>query len=680
MDKSEKTVLFIVIGVVVGCLFIGGLCAAIFLISDKLPSSSTPFLPNLIPDVATPAMPTTPVCSVALQESTQPLTVDQNLLQSSLQSQTNLENTVLPTADLNKIYERLHNGAAVMTQLTTLPVQYQIGDEAYFYKLDENDNEIQTMATLRFATDTVYFWAEPDIELNEDDLKTLVDIFSNEIYPTDHALFGTEWIPGVDNDPHLFILYARGLGETLAGYAASGDYVLPEVYMYSNAHEMFLINADGQLLTDPYTLSTMAHELQHVIQGYRDPDEELWLNEGFSELATLVNGYDAGGFDYYFTLDPDFQLNDWSSDPDLNDLNYGASYMFTTYFYGRFGESITHDWALNPFNGFDSLDNVFQTDQVLDPVTGGPLTAETFFQDWTITNYINNQSIENGRYFYSQYLDVPMVSKSSWLNECDGTSVTETVHQYGTDYLQIACNNPVKLQFSGNPTINILPDNNENQSTFMWSNRGDSVDTTLTREFDLSGISGEINMSFDTWYDLEESFDYGYVMVSLDGQTWRILDINYCNNPHNVGTNFGCTFTGSSGSWETQTVNLSEFAGSKIWLQFEMVSDGALSNEGFAVDNIRIPEIGYEEAFESGDGGWVGDGFSRIRNSIPQTFLVSIITSNGGIPIQKYAVAAGEELDLMLDPNCFGEDPILVVSGSSRFTRQEAQYTITLTE
>lgn len=680
MDKSEKTVFFIVIGVVVGCLFISGLCAAIYLISDKLSSSSTPLLPNLIPEVATPAMPTTPVCSVGLQESTQPLNVDQNLLQSALQSQSNLENTVLPTADLNKIYDRLHGGITVPTQLTTPPVQYQIGDEAYFYKLDENDNEIQTLATLRYANDIVYFWAEPDIEINEDDLKTLVDIFSNEIYPTDHALFGTEWIPGVDNDPHLFILYAKGLGESLAGYAASGDYVLPEVYKYSNAHEMFLINADGQLLTDPYTLSTMAHELQHVIQGYRDPDEELWLNEGFSELATLVNGYDAGGFDYYFTLDPDFQLNDWSSDPDLNDLNYGASYMFTTYFYGRFGENITHDWATNTLNGFDSLDNVFQTDQVLDSATGSPLTADAFFQDWTITNYINNQSIENGRYFYSQYLDVPIVSKSSWLNECDGSSYSDTVHQFGTDYLQIACNNPVKLQFSGNPTINILPDNGENQSTIMWSNRGDSVDTTLTREFDLSGFSGEINMSFDTWYDLEEGFDYGYVLVSLDGQTWRILDINYCNNPHNIGTNLGCTFTGSSGSWESQTVNLSEFAGSKIWLQFEMVSDGALSNEGFAVDNIKIPEIGYEETFESGDGGWVVDGFSRIQNAIPQTFLVSVITSDGSSTIEKYAVAAGEELDLMLDPNCFGEDPILVVSGSSRYTRQLAQYTITLTE
>lgn len=674
MDKSEKTILFVVIGIVVGCLFLSGLCAAIFLFSDKFITEP------LIAEVPTPAMPTMPVCNVGVQDSKQPIEVDQNVLHNALQAQTALENTTLPTADLNKTEERLRGMVAVPTQLTTPPVQYQIDDRKNFYKLDGDDNEVEITATLKYATDTVYFWVEDGITVNDDDLKTVVDTFSNEIYPTDHAMFGTEWIPGVDNDPHLFILYASGLGESLAGYASSTDYVLPEVYEYSNAHEMFSINADVQEITDPYTLSTMAHELQHVIQGYRDPDEELWLNEGFSELATLVNGYDAGGFDYYFTQDPDFQLNNWSSNPDLNDLNYGASYLFTTYFYGRFGEDITRHWASNAFNGFDSLDNVFQTDQVIDPATGSIFMADTFFQDWTIANFINDPSTEGGRYFYSQYLDVPVIEQSEWLNECNGTFVTANVHQFGADYLQIACNNPVKLQFSGSPTVNILTDNGENQTHFMWSNRGDSVDTTLTREFDLSGYTGAITMSFDTWYDLEEDFDYGYVLVSQDGQTWRVLDINYCDYPKNIGTNLGCTFSGSTGSWESQNVNLSEFAGAKVWLRFEMISDGALSNEGIAIDNIRIPEIGYEETFETGDGGWVSDGFSRIQNAIPQTFLVSIITSNSDMPVEKYTVSAGEELELLLDPNCFGEDPILVVSGSSRYTRQEAQYTITLTE
>jgi len=676
MDKSEKTILFIVLGIVVGCLFLSGLCAVIFLVSDKLSS----FAP--IYEVPTPAMPTQAVCTVGLQESDSNSAIgkDQNSLQPALQSQKALEESNPPAADLNRISHRLNGGAAYQTQLTTPPVQYQIGDQKYFYKLDANDNMIRTAATLRYATENTYFWAEKDIFLNVDDLKILVDIFSEQIYPTNHALFGTEWIPGVDNDPHLFILYARGLGDSLAGYALSTDYVLPEVYEYSNAHEMFLINADGQSITDPYTFSTMAHEHQHVIQGYRDPDEELWLNEGFSELATLVNGFEAGGFDYYFTLEPDLQLNNWSSDPDINDLNYGASYMFTTYFYGRFGENMTREWASNPFNGFDSLDDVFRIAQVMDPTTESLLTADTFFQDWTITNYLNNRSIEGGRYFYSQYLDVPLVTQTEWLNECNGTSVRGSVHQFGTDYFQIACDNPVNLHFTGNSTINILPDNGENHSAFMWSNRGDSLDTTITRLFDLTGHAGELNLTFDAWYDLEEDYDYAYLMASLDGQTWQVLKTDACTTYDSVGNSLGCAFSGWTDGWESHHASLSQFAGSKVWLRFEMISDGALSNEGFAVDNIRIAEIGYEESFDAGAGDWVTDGFSRLQNTIPQPFLISLITTYGEKVINKYIVAAGEELNLKLDPNCFGEDPILVVSGGSRFSRQKAQYTITLTE
>ena len=111
-----------------------------------------------------------------------------------------------------------------------------------------------------------------------------------------------------------------------------------------------------------------------------------------------------------------------------------------------------------------------------------------------------------------------------------------------------------------------------------------------------------------------------------------------------------------------------------------MISDGALSNEGIGIDNLEIPEIGYVETFESGDSGWVLEGFSLLHNLIPQPFLVSIITYNPEVKVNKYLVEAGETLDLRLDPNCFGEDPIIIVSGASRFTRQRAHYTITLTE
>lgn len=671
MDKAEKIILFIVLGVIACCLILAICCAVVFRLSEKL-----------IPTVPTPAMPTKAACSVPLQETIITSSADSIEIQAAAETENSLEQIVIPTADITTITEKMTGVDYIPTQLDTAPILYQLGDELTFYKLTEDDVSVATTATLRYATESVYFWAENDLYLEEDDLQNLVDTFADEIYPTNQEFFGTEWIPGVDNDPHLYILYAGGLGDTLAGYTATTDTVLPEAHPYSNAHEMFVINADEESLTDPYTLSTMAHEFQHLIHGYRDPNEELWLNEGFSELATLLNGYDAGGFDYLFTSQPDMQLNNWSADPDLDSLNYGASYLFSTYLLSRFGENITRAVVNDQQNGFVSIDSVFNSNNLIDPLTGDVITSDEFFRDWTITNYLNDPDLYEGRYYYSNYDSVPTVNDTEWLGDCNGSAQVETVHQFGTDYYEIGCSGIVTLKFNGNDTVAIIPDDAENSTYMMWSNRGDASDMTSTREFDLTPYSGSLTLGFDVWYDLETDFDYAYLEASVEGGKWQILNSNYCTTLDPNGNNYGCGFNGQTNGWQHVSVDLSQFAGSKVALRFEYITDGALSTEGFAVDNLSIPEIGYTENFEEGDGGWTMEGFARIKNSVPQSFLVTLITSDPTNPIHKYHVNPGEELELVIDPYCYSsyQAPILVVSGTSRFTRESAEYSISLME
>jgi len=50
-----------------------------------------------------------------------------------------------------------------------------------------------------------------------------MDAFENKIYPTDREFFGSEWTPGVDDDPHIYILYTSGLGANVGGYFYSPD-------------------------------------------------------------------------------------------------------------------------------------------------------------------------------------------------------------------------------------------------------------------------------------------------------------------------------------------------------------------------------------------------------------------------------------------------------------------------
>jgi immune inhibitor A len=673
MDRSEKSIIIIVLVVVSSCLIFAALCGGIFFLINKMVPQSTPlpFEPSL---TIVPSVPLVVPTRTPTQQ------VDISVLDDAARNLLLLENTIIPTSDLTHLAEKFEGKTNIPTHLTTPPVNYKIGDSLEFFKLNVDNNEnVKTRATLRYATGNVYFWVEEGIAIDLNDLKTVMDQFSNQIYPTDQEFFGKEWIPGVDNDPHLFILWARGLGSHLAGYTLTTDSVLPLAHPFSNAKEIFMINADVQTLTDPYTLSVMAHELQHLIHGYHDPNEELWMNEGFSELAVLLNGYDPGGFDTVFSYDPDLQLNDWAADPNLADPHYGASFLYTTYLLDRFGEETTRAVVASPLNGFESIDNVFSENNLIDPITHNQVTADSFFADWVVANYLQDTSISDGRYSYHVYQSAPLFSPTLKVNDCANQSVNSTVHQFGTDYISLECSGKIDLEFSGNPTIGVLPVPINGSKYFMWSSRADTSDMTMTHDFDFSSESGPITLSFDTWYDLEKDYDYVYLLASVDNGTWQIIDTPTCSTTNISGNNYGCGINGTSDGWKAESVDLSQYAGKKVSLRFEYVTDGAISNEGFLVDNLTIPEIGYSTDFEIDDGGWQTEGFARIMNSLPQTFIVSVINLASKEPVTNYFVKSGEKLALPLEMNA-GEPVTISISGSTRFTRQLADYSLLITQ
>ena len=122
----------------------------------------------------------------------------------------------------------------------------QVGAQGQFWVANvETAQNFQINATLFYITPHAYFWVQNNVQVNQPDMKRLMDTFENKIYPTDRQFFGSEWTPGVDNDPHIYILYARGTGASNAGYFSSPDEYNPLVYKYSNGHEMFVFNADN---------------------------------------------------------------------------------------------------------------------------------------------------------------------------------------------------------------------------------------------------------------------------------------------------------------------------------------------------------------------------------------------------------------------------------------------------
>jgi len=163
-----------------------------------------------------------------------------------------------------------------------------------------------------------------------------------------------------------------------------------------------------------------------------------------------------------------------------------------------------------------------------------------------------------------------------------------------------------------------------------WSNRGDDSDMTLTREFDLTGVQ-KATLEYWCWYDIEEDWDYAYVEVSPDGgKTWEILTTPSGTPENPNGNSFGWGYTGQSdggskAEWIQETVDLTPYAGKRVLVRFEYITDDAVNRPGFALDDVSVPEIGYFSDFEADGGGWEAAGFARHANVLPQRWLVQLV-------------------------------------------------------
>ncbi|MFQ6013966.1 MAG: hypothetical protein ACE5NP_00810 [Anaerolineae bacterium] len=551
---------------------------------------------------------------------------DLSTLEKLLQAQ-------VPERDLWALMLRLKKPAGPMQRVVNeVPPQYQVGQRETFWIADQESKEhFRTTAVLRHITPHLYLWVEEGYEVDEEDLARSAERFEEHIYPTNRQFFGSEWTPGVDNDVHLHIFNGRVPG--VAGYYSSADEFPRVVNPFSNEREIFYVNLDSIRPGEDLYEAILAHEFQHMIHWNTDKNEDTWVNEGLSELAVQLSGYTPLGSERIFARSPDTQLNAWSDDPPATVPHYGASYLFMAYSLERFGENFVRQIVSSPANGIEGFDQVLMAND-----TG--LTFDDIFKDWLMANYLDRPDLGGGRYGY-EGLDIQVS-----LSQQHGSYPVQersTVHQYAADYIKLEPpeeDGDLVIEFKGGAAVKLV-DNKPHSGQFQWwSNRGDSSDMTLTRAFDLTDLD-EATLEVWLWYNIEQDYDYAYIEVSTNGgQTWDILQGSYTTDANPNGNNFGHGYTGRSGveeqepeadtsnntpQWVKEMIDLSPYAGHEILLRFEYLTDDAYNAPGFVVDDIAIPELGYFDDGEEGDGGWVAEGFIRSNNVIPQDYAVQVI-------------------------------------------------------
>jgi len=348
------------------------------------------------------------------------------------------------------------------------------------------------------------------------------------------------------------------------------------------------------------------------------------------------------------------------------------------YFLDRFGEDATKALVRHDENGFVGIEKVMNELSITNPTTGQPYTANEFFADWAVANLLQDTGIEGRRYDYQSY-NPTSVDMEKTILDCPA-QVIGNVFQYGVDYIEINCNSLESINVSASEAVNLMPFSAPTSGEyFIWSNVGDESNAFLSQTFDLSAVSGEAALTFKTWYDIEEDYDYIYISASTDGVNWQILDSENCTTANPSGNSYGCGWNGSSSGWIDEKVDLSAFVGQKVTIRFDYVTDAAVNGKGMAIDDLAINAIGYATDLETDLGGWTAEGFVRVQNYLPQTMNLSIVTySQGKITVDNRSFQG----EIVIPSSELGtgnvEKIVLVISGTTPFTREKANYTIGL--
>ncbi len=583
----------------------------------------------------------------------------------------------------------IHDRVAVFQRITGQPVTWAtptphaplpVGQVQTFYVTDTDGvRAFPIQAELAYATEHAYLWVDTRVPYRRATVERVAREFETHIYPITRAFFGPEASPGIDGDPHLYILFAQGVGG-VAGYFSSADALPPQVHEFSNAHEMFILSAT--MLNDhDATYAVLAHEFQHMIHQNRDPDEAAWLNEGFSELAVLLNGYEHGFFDALYLNDPDFPLLHWPDPSQGSSLPYyGGGFLFTLYFLERFGEQATQALVAEPANSVDGVQAVLDRLAARHPVTGERLTAEALFLDWAIANLLNDPTLEDGRFGYTRRAVRP-AEPTARVHDCPAQNLTGEVAPFGVDYIHITCRGTWQVVVHLDPWAPLWPTEPHSGEFAVWSTYGDESDMQLTRAFDFTAVprGQPLTLTYWTWFDIEDNYDYGYVLISTDGQKWTLLQPPGGTDANPVGNNYGWGYTGQSAGWRHEQVDLSAYAGQRVYIRFEYLTDAAVTHWGWLIDDIAIPEIGYVEDFEAGLGDWEAVGWARAANRIPRTYQVALVLQGPARTEVRY-LPVGDDLRVRasLTLGDTWKTATLVLMDTTRYTRFAGAYRLSL--
>ncbi|MCH7969652.1 MAG: immune inhibitor A [Chloroflexi bacterium] len=569
-----------------------------------------------------------------------------------------------PDRDLQDLGRRLVEG--YVEPKTIVPSEpFVVGQKVDFW-VSRDQGSVLVSGEVAYVSEHAYWIFENRFIPTTADIEQVAEDFESDVWPVVTGVFGIPLTPGIDGDDRI-VVYHSILRAGVAGYFSAADSYPREILPFSNQREAVYLSVNQIDLTSREYLSVIAHELQHASHFAADSSEDSWVNEGLSEVAAEIAGFIRSAIPA-FVRAPSTSLTAWAQDIGISRANYGATNLFFAFLATHYGgNDMLAAVSRNQEDGITSIDSALAGQ-------GFDVGANDVFADWLVANYLN---ADEGPYSYENR-SVPPV-RNIYKRAPD--SLSGEVRGYGADYIVTSTGSSrMTVEFQGQPETPLLTESPHSGDTCWWSNQGDQIDSTLTRSVDLSAVEAA-TLRFWTLYDIEEFWDYAYVMVSTDGgETWQILDTAHTTSMNPNGNAYGPGLTGRSGGWVQDTVDLSEYAGREVLLRFEYITDDAVFSKGACFDDFEISEIGWSDD-TSTRGDWTAEGFALVEETVPTQYLVQVIHEKDlGDPVV-YQVPVGAQGAGRLVVEGIGEDDLIVaiISAVTRHSTSPTKYTLSIT-
>jgi len=330
----------------------------------------------------------------------------------------------------------------------------------------------------------------------------------------------------------------------------------------------------------------IAHEMQHLIHDDVDGDEETFVNEGMSDFAMLVCGYGPAVNSHLedAAFYAENSLVAWEDQGGLEVLaDYGQAYLWTLYLFEQYGEGFIKHLFANPGNGISGIESSLDA-------FGSERDFADVYHDFSIAMLIDDPAAGPEYAFGGVDFNVYM---GTYDEQNPETYSTPGAPAWGTDYLWLhGSPGPFSWLWFDGDDFSAHSTDWTSVDGVLWSGGGDLQDRWAIFE----GVGGG-TLCFDTMYDIEDYWDFGFVQVSTDGgMTWTSLSNAYTTSDYdpsahpNIMANLP-GLTGIQAEMVTMSFDLSAYAGQDILLAFRYMTDWATYYEGWYVDNVYLDDV-----------------------------------------------------------------------------------------